>query len=492
MRQGSGVQTVEAWSALVGRLGECHVVVSLDDGRIVAANAPCRGLLLDVTGAEAVDQNLLERIRNSADQLESFGFRSERDDRYLRVTPIVRLDDVVVVRVDDVSREHAHALRRQTLRTNLERAERFDVAGRVAGAMAHEFNNLLAVILNHADLLATDDSLSSESSEDVGQIREAALEAAGLTKKLLLFGRNDMAKPTFVSLRASLERIAEECERECGTAIELEHGIDDDATIWVHPGQWDEAIRHLLQNALEASEGESPRVRTESVELAAGNDFGLAHGRYATVAIEDEGSGMTEAVARRAFEPFFSTKERTGAGLGLSLAYGIATGFGGHATIDSTSGEGTTVTLFLPQHDDSPVQENEEDAPARVRGDASTKTILVVEDEPGVLRAVQRILSANGYKLLVAKSGSEALEIVESYEGDIDLLLTDVVMPGMSGVQLAKRVMCEIDEIKILYMSGYTESALSLDQLVAGKTDLILKPFTATDLLEVIEMYLGD
>ncbi len=158
--------------------------------------------------------------------------------------------------------------------------------------------------------------------------------------------------------------------------------------------------------------------------------------------------------------------------------------------VPSSPGVGVSANL-LPNDDDS--EQPPVDIQKRDDQDAAVEspTILVVEDEPGVLRAVRRILSAHGYNLLTAQSGDEALEVVAAHEGAIDLLLTDVVMPGMSGVQLAKKVMRHLSDVRVLYMSGYTESALSLDQLVAGKTDLILKPFTASDLLEVIEFHLG-
>jgi signal transduction histidine kinase/CheY-like chemotaxis protein len=471
------------------------MVVSLSDGSISAKNDAAGDILgpaehLSELAVEGAAQ-LLDRFRRAAQeckQIELLG----ADQTCLRCPPVVELDRLVLVRLADVTLETAALKRHQKLKSTLARAERFDAVGRMAGVLAHEFNNLLAVILNHSELLAEDAKLTGESREDILQIREAALEGADFTKRLLMFGRNDLAKPAFVPVLQSVQSVVARFNASQETDVSTHVEIDAAATVWVHPGHWEESLRHLMANAIEAGGTHSPQVRVRSVILEPENASGLAGGQYVKVTVTDDGRGMSTDIASRAVEPFFTTKSRLGSGLGLSLAYSVATSFGGEIAIDTEDGEGTSVTMFLPEHVDAPETTPAETSETATTERADVSTILVVEDEPGVLRAVQRILSAHGYELLVASSGAEALEVIEQYEGTIDLLLTDVVMPGMSGVQLAKRVLRKRSDIRILYMSGYTESALSLDQLVAGKTDLILKPFTATDLLEVIDLHLAD
>lgn len=500
----AGADLLDTVATLFSALSEPYLVVDLERVEVVFANAPARDYLVgdadqgfgleELFPPEWDDERRRNELSESGETMSPVEWYTAMigGGRWLRLEPALGLPrSRYAFRLRDVTEARDAADRRQRQRATRERDERFETAGRIAGALAHKFNNLLAVVLNNADLIAESDTLDDQGRDDLAQIRGAAAEAAALSRRLLLFGRSDLSKPAFIDVRSGLHELTDRISQNDSRHIEVRFEGEPGATIWAHPGQWEVAMTAIIDNALEASRHDDKVVvRVSDVDLPVGNVHNLPAGEYVGIEVEDDGDGMKVGVADRALEPFYSTKGDLGVGLGLSIAYKIATSFGGHVGIETMLGSGTTITMLLPRHTD-PESEPDDDPRDATDVDVTGSTILVVEDEPGVLRAVQRILVAHGFNLLTATNGEEALKVFEEYEDAIDLLLTDVVMPGMSGVQLAKKVMRRDESIRVLYMSGYTESALSLDQLVAGKSDLILKPFTASDLLEVIEDHLS-
>lgn len=494
--------TSQQLSALITTLPDPLIIVELSTAAIVDWNDQAQTFfataelprLSDYSPPSWGAQRLTEELAAAADKHAPLEWYDSdwRGGGWIRLDPCLRLDDErALFRVRDITQSKRDSHRRNRLRNGLERAERFDAAERIAGAVAHDFNNLLAIILNNAELLADSLELDGVASEDLAQIRQAASDASQISQKLLLFGRRDLEKPLFVDAAPTLREIVDEMADEHGRQIDGDFG-DQTVFVWVHEGQWREAVQAIVRNALEVTDPDGDvTLQLSVVEIPHGNVHNLAVGEYVRIECSDDGPGMSTPVASRALEPFFTTKSKLGSGLGLSIAYRIATSFGGQIEIETMEGTGTTVTMLLPKHDERGEEIADSELGDERSEDISGATILVVEDEPGVLRAVQRILTAHGFHLLTATNGAEALEVFEGHDGTIELLLTDVVMPGMSGVQLAKKLMRRDESVRVLYMSGYTESALSLDQLVAGKTDLILKPFTATDLLEVIGSHLS-
>lgn len=374
-------------------------------------------------------------------------------------------------------------LTEQQLRT----AQRMESVGRLAGGIAHDFNNLTSVILSYAgfalDALPENDRMRA----DIEEISKAAQRAATLTSQLLAFGRKQALLPRVVDLNALVSGVERMLLRVLGEDVELDVRLAPDlGKSKVDPGQMEQVLLNLAVNARDAMpEGGRLSIETSNVELDTDpvNGGDVSAGSYVLVAVSDTGCGMDEATLARAFDPFFTTKEvGKGTGLGLSTAYGIVQQSGGTMRLSSKPGQGTTLHIYLPRLEAA----DSERTPASVRMPQrrGSETVLVVEDEQAVRKMVSRILTGHGYRMLTAANAKEALEVFGEHVGTIDLIITDVVMPGMGGRKLIERLaqMAPESAWKVLYMSGYAEDAV-VEQGVRGDgAPLISKPFSASEL----------
>jgi signal transduction histidine kinase len=384
--------------------------------------------------------------------------------------------DRVVVHAQDVTRERRTEAR-------LHATERLEAVGRLAGGVAHDFNNLLSVILTSAEFALTRLAPSDPIREDLEQVLAAGQKAAQLTKQLLAFGRRQVLEPQPTDLNCVLRDLREILERALGADIALELALAPDlGTVMADASQVERILVNLALNARDAmpSGGRVVLETSNAVldEHHSGHEV-VRPGPYVCLAVTDTGTGMPPEMCERIFEPFFTTKAGKGTGLGLSSVYGIVKQSDGYIWVTSEVGRGTTFRIYLPRV--------EVPAAARKRAGADSpltgrETVLIVEDEEGVRRASERILKAVGYRVLTAASGPEALQIAARHVGEIDLLLTDVVMPGMSGPEVAARLEKERPNLAVLYMSGYADEAISRHGAPAGGVQFIPKPFSVEQL----------
>jgi hypothetical protein len=385
-----------------------------------------------------------------------------------------------VVVIHDVTDE-----REREARSNQQ--ERLALIGQLAGGIAHDFNNLLGVILSYADFLG-DKITEAALLDDIGQVKAAALRAAELTKQLLAFSRRELITPRVFDLNQLVADMRRLVERAIGSTIVLKtRRAPLPLRAKADRARLEQVLLNLVVNARDAMPtGGVLRVETESADLdaAAASPLGLAPGRYGVIAVHDNGSGMPPEVMTRVFEPFFTTKERgKGTGLGLATAYGIVKQVGGHITVESTLGVGTTFRILLPATDEN---ETLGDGSGRAATADGRETVLLAEDEPAVRELTRRILTSAGYLVVAAADGAQALTLLDQHVGKIDLLLTDLVMPGLSGKQLAERVRERRPSVRVLYMSGYVDRDVAGQGPLDDGWTLLPKPFTRDDLLRAV------
>jgi PAS domain S-box-containing protein len=387
-------------------------------------------------------------------------------------------------------------LKTQTERDRLERqlhqSQRLESLGQLAGGVAHDFNNLLAVISNYAAFVAEEVASRAPQDEwqsvreDIQEIERAAERAAGLTHQLLAFARRDVIQPRALNLNDVIERVEQLLVRTLGEHVELSTdlaaGLDP---VLADPGQIEQTLINLAVNARDAMPaGGTLIVTTASTTIDAdhaASRVGLRPGRYVSLKVSDTGTGMPQEVIDRAFDPFFTTKPKgEGTGLGLATVYGIVTQVGGYVQIYSEPGLGTTFTILLPETS----QPAEEHSPGPQAAQGGTgETVLVVEDEAAMREVTRRILARNGYQVITAINGIDAIEVAASHPGDIDVLLTDVVMPQMLGKEAAERIRARYPAVKVLFMSGYTQGVLDTQGVLEAGVNLIEKPFAEASLL---------
>jgi CheY-like chemotaxis protein len=359
--------------------------------------------------------------------------------------------------------------------------------GRLAGGIAHDFNNLLMVIQGYADLLAERLPAGDPLRRNAEQIQTASQRATSLTRQLLAFSRKQMLAPKVISVQSILGDMERILRRLIGEDIQLEtSSAPDVGLIKADRSQIEQVILNLAVNARDAMpQGGRLTIETANVDLDASyarSPVVLAPGKYVMLAVTDNGCGMDAETQTHIFEPFFTTKEKgKGTGLGLATVYGIVKQSGGYVWVYSEPGRGTSFKIYLPmvENVEEPGRDNRGDPQSSGRG---TETILLVEDEKGVRELAREYLEMSGYTVIEAEDGHTALELAAMHSGTIHLLMTDVVMPGISGRELADRVKRIRPKIQVLYMSGYTDQAVVHHGILDMDAVLLQKPFTMATL----------
>ncbi|MBP2687751.1 MAG: sensor hybrid histidine kinase [Deltaproteobacteria bacterium] len=369
---------------------------------------------------------------------------------------------------------------------------KMEAVGKLAGGVAHDFNNLLSVITGYSELLLDRTDLRNPARREIEEIHKAGERAAALTHQLLAFSRRQVLKPKRLRMDEVVENLGKMLRRLIGEDIDFATGSQEGLwTVRADPSQIEQILMNLCVNARDAMPaGGKLVVSTANVTLEAPlveRELTIPPGRYATLRVADNGSGMDEEIRSRIFEPFFTTKDHgKGTGLGLATVYGIVKQSEGYIRVVSAPGEGTTFSVYLPAAEGEE-PETEEDRPEAECGDPAGKwTILLVEDEEMVRELAIEIFRGAGYAVLDAANGADALAICDRHEGCIDLLVTDLVMPGMNGIELARKVCDSRPGIPVLFMSGYAEDAKErLGFLDEGRA-FLQKPITPTKLSRIV------
>ena len=374
---------------------------------------------------------------------------------------------------------------RHTLEQQYQQAQKMEAIGRLAGGVAHDFNNLLTVILGFCELLLADLNPDDPRQADITEIQKAGARAAGLTRQLLAFSRKEIIQPTLLDLNVIVADIRAMLARLIGedVTIVLDLGAAL-APVKADRGQVEQIVLNLAVNARDAMpKGGTLTIETANVELD--EHYAKTHpavkpGPYVVLTVTDTGTGMTPEVQARLFEPFFTTKEPgKGTGLGLATVYGIATQSGGSVTVDSEVGSGTSFRVYFPRADTAELVVAA--PPPVARGRAGIQTVLVVEDADGLRELTKRLLERQGYTVLLAANADEALHLFDEHPS-IDLLLTDVVMPGASGPELVKQLVEQRPTLKVIYMSGYTDEAIVHHGVLDPGIVFLHKPFSSESL----------
>ncbi len=393
----------------------------------------------------------------------------------------------IVVTFIDISDQRRAQEEARLLEAQLLETQRMEAIGKLAGGVAHDFNNLLTAIIGSCDLaeMIGDPGALLQAIQD---IRTTSYRAADLTRQLLAFGRKQVLQPRLVDINQVLEGFAPILRRLVSESVQLRFELcPTPVSVLVDPGKIEQVVVNLAVNARDAMPDGGPLlIETQCIQL----DHDYAHvrpdvapGHYAVIIVTDRGTGMDAATRARAFEPFFTTKEPgQGTGLGLSTVFGIVKQSGGHVWLYSEPGQGATFKIYLPLHQGDSAQLEQPPNAQEPQVIGGSETILVVEDEDDVRELVEQILRRFGYTVHSAGSAEEAIRAARRVQGPVDLLLTDVVMPGASGKQLAKQLCISHPETKVLFMSGYTDNVIVHHGILDRGTDLIEKPFNATDL----------
>ncbi len=399
-------------------------------------------------------------------------------DVELGATAITEREQVVVQLVlRDISE-------RKQLENRFHQAQKMESIGLLAGGIAHDFNNMLTVINGHSEMLAEDEALTIEQRECIEPIQKAAQRATVLTSQLLAFSRRQVLQPKVLNLNSSISDIQQILRPLVGETIALHTDLTSDQVhVKVDPTQLEQVIINLTLNAREAMpEGGKLTISTRAAEIEPGQFqkelSGVPGGRYALLQISDTGIGMDPSTKAQIFEPFFTTRGKgkaKGSGLGLSTAYGIIKQSGGLIQVDSHVNEGATFSIYLPLAKEVIPETKSEETVGRSTG---TETLLVVDDEAGVRSMVRDFLQNRGYDVLVAMDGEEALHVSDAFSGHIDLLLTDVIMPNLGGLEMSEKFLLKRPGTKIVFMSGYTDDEVFQNGIEATSMHFVQKPFS--------------
>jgi two-component system cell cycle sensor histidine kinase/response regulator CckA len=475
--------------------GVVGVVVSSAAGEVVDVNEACAKMFgysreeylsRRVSFIQITPDEWMPVTLESRDKLATKGyaepFRKEFTHRDGSRVPVlvtaVKFDDAhSIALVVDLSEQQRTQQALRATEEQLRQAQKMEAVGRLAGGVAHDFNNLLSVVLSAAQMLQEEAPHDQQVRADAQLIYDAARRGANLTKQLLLFSRQEVAEARVLDLNQSLRTIDDMLRRLVGEDIDVELDCDNaPVRVKADPGHVEQVLMNLAVNARDAMPaGGTIRIATRSLPPRSPGGR-----RRVVLTVTDTGSGMDEATRSRIFEPFFTTKERgKGTGLGLSTVFGIVHEAGGTISVETRLGAGTTFTIELPCADEEKLEEAPEpEAVPKFAGE----TLLLVEDEQQVRRVARRILEGAGYRVLEAADPVEALALFERSTTPVDLVLADVVMPKMNGVELIRRLRDQAPALRALCMSGYTEDETARSGLQELRVPMLQKPFTPESL----------
>ena len=401
--------------------------------------------------------------------------------------PMTKEPQFALIARDISERKRAEATQLR-LEAEIRQYQKMEAVGQLAAGIAHDFNNLLTVIKGYTDILLVKLGRDAPVSKEVAEVAKAADAAARLTRQLLAFSRKQMLAPRVIALNDVVTEALKMLGRLVAVNIDVRTTLAEDlGTVSADAGQLEQVIMNLVVNSIDAMpKGGDLLIETANVsfdEAEAARHEDVAPGEYVMLAVTDTGRGMDAATAGRIFEPFYTTKERgAGTGLGLSTVYGIVKQSSGHIELESEPGMGTTFRLYLPRMDAEPEAFTPE--PPRVRSLVGSETVLLVEDDDALRELGREMLQAYGYTVLLAADGAAALELAQNHPDPILLLMTDIMMPRMGGIELAERLSTQRPELKILYTSGYNDGGSSLERLAGAR--YVQKPYAMEDLARIV------
>lgn len=400
-----------------------------------------------------------------------------------------------LVREMEERRATEEALRKSE--EELRHSQKMEAVGRLAGGVAHDFNNLLTAIIGYAELIATRASSNSLAKQNAELIRKAGEQAAALTRQLLAFSRKQILQPKVIDLNTLVVEMEKLLRRVIGERFDLQsHPNAENGRVKADPSQLEQVVLNLGVNARDAMpRGGKLIIRTENVRLdretAPQISASLAPGNYVVLSVTDTGAGMDEDTKSHIFEPFFTTKgPGKGTGLGLATVYGIVRQTGGGISVESEVGKGSTFRIYLPQ-ESAPIDFSRT-VPTPIEKSKNFETVLVVEDEDIVRELVCEVLEDQGYNVLCARDGIEALNLADNYDGEIHLLVSDVIMPQMNGPELAGKLGSLRPEMRVLYVSGYSDNDIGDHGVLDPRYELLQKPFTPQTLARKIRDVLSE
>ena len=403
-------------------------------------------------------------------------------------------------RIEEVLREREEQVAalmadRERLERQFYQIQKMETVGQLAGGIAHDFNNILTAIVGFGTLVAEQVAGNEAAKQNAMEILAAADRASTLTRQLLAFGRRQVLHPTRVDLNDMVNSIAAMLQQLIGENIDLQiicpSGVPP---VRADLAQLESALANLVVNARDAMPN-GGRLLIETAQVTLDDDYCSRHvavkpGAYARLSVSDNGLGMSQELQTRIFEPFFTTKEAgRGTGLGLATVYGIVKQSGGNIWVYSEPGQGATFKIYLPvDESDRPTQEHT--APVRGQWSRGSETVLLVEDAPMIRRLAQKVMTKAGYTVLEAGDGDQAMAAADAHGAPIHIMLTDLIMPGLSGVDLAQRLTSLRPATRVLYMSGYTDNAIVRNGLLAEGAPFLQKPFTPEELLRKLRQVL--
>ena len=462
---------------------------------------------MSITHPDDVQASLDNMERLNAGEID--GFRMNKryilpDGTYawinMTIAPIHESDDLGerhLCMVEDITEQRRAEDAVRVIEEQLRQAQKLESVGRLAGGVAHDFNNLLTTIIGYSELISEEQDLTMLTKERVQEIRDSADRAAALTRQLLAFSRKQVLQPRVIDLNSLIANLSRMLRRLVGEDIDLTTEFDSDALyIKADPGQVEQVIINLAVNSRDAmADGGKLKIEAKCVHLD--ESYNLQHpelvsGDYVMLAVSDTGCGMDEETKNQIFEPFYTTKEiGKGTGLGLSTVYGIVRQSGGFIWVDSEPDHGTTFKIYLPQVAGTTTKQ--EDLPLISGPMHGTETILLVEDDESLRKLAAKILKGYGYAVVEAQNGVEALEIAakRNYPA-IDLLVTDVIMPQMNGRQLSEAILKEYPDMKVLFISGYTDNSIVHHGVLGEGVSFLQKPFSPQSLAEKVRDVLDE
>ena len=442
------------------------------------------GLLMFFTAKRinaAIVSSLKLRFENR-DLVESLAVEKKR----LEILNTEYADEIVQRKQTENQRKQAEEEKKK-LEAQLRQAQKMEAVGTLAGGVAHDFNNLLTAIICNTQLVLMDAGKDESLRKKIEEIEKAGEKAASLTRQLLAFSRKQMIKPEVLDLNEEINETEKMLKRTIGEDIEFQTVLEPELwKVYADFGQIDQVIVNMVVNARDAMpQGGKLIIETANADLDKNyfreHAIEEAPGPYVILAVSDTGSGMDKETQKHIFEPFFTTKEvGKGSGLGLSTVYGIVKQNNGFIWVYSEPGQGTTFKVYLPKV--KGVAEPEEKEQTPVDDVSGSETVLIVEDDDGLRKLAQEVLQSYGYRILAAENGEEALMVGKEHEGPIHLLLTDVVMPKMGGKEAADRLQPLYPQMKVIYMSGYTDNAIIHHGVLAPGLNFFQKPFSAEGL----------